>query len=139
MNLETFVLASQLEDIVEAANRRFATMSDSRYLLEHDDERGKGQGQFGLGIKVFDNFTGVSRMPTSLSGGETFLATLALALGLADVVTETNGAIELDTLFIDEGFGSLDQETLETTMDTLDSLRAGGRTVGVISHIDSMK
>lgn len=139
MNLETFVLASQLEDIVEAANRRFATMSDSRYLLEHDDERGKGQGQFGLGIKVFDNFTGVSRMPTSLSGGETFLASLALALGLADVVTETNGAIELDTLFIDEGFGSLDQETLETTMDTLDSLRAGGRTVGVISHVDSMK
>ena len=95
--------------------------------------------QSGLGVAVLDQHTGRPRSPHSLSGGETFLASLALALGLADVVTSQSGGITLDTLFVDEGFGSLDAETLDQAMRTLDELRQGGRTVGVISHVEAMK
>ncbi|HZK59036.1 MAG TPA: SbcC/MukB-like Walker B domain-containing protein, partial [Cryobacterium sp.] len=93
----------------------------------------------GLGLAIRDEHTGRARPTHSLSGGETFLASLALALGLAEVVSNQAGGIALDTLFVDEGFGSLDSETLETAMSTLDGLRAGGRTIGLISHVDSMK
>jgi exonuclease SbcC len=86
-----------------------------------------------------DAFTGQARPPQSLSGGESFLASLALALGLAEIVTARAGGLRLDTLFIDEGFGSLDDDTLDLAMRTLDELRQGGRTVGVISHVASMK
>ena len=113
-------------------------MTSGRYALEHDDARRKGRGQSGLGLRVFDAYTGRSRSTRSLSGGETFRASLALALGLSDTVTARAGGIRLDTLFIDEGFGSLDGDTLAIAMSTLDSLRAGGRTVGVISHVESM-
>ncbi|WP_417554699.1 AAA family ATPase [Microbacterium sp.] len=139
MNLETFVLAAELEEIVAAANLRLRDMSAGRYELQHSDAvaaRGKASG---LGIVVFDAFTGQSRPAKSLSGGETFLSSLALALGLAEVVTSRAGGIQLDTLFIDEGFGSLDADTLETAMRTLDELRQGGRTVGVISHVEAMQ
>jgi exonuclease SbcC len=139
MNLETFVLAAELEEIVAAANLRLREMSAGRYELQHSDAlaaRGKASG---LGIVVFDAFTGQSRPARSLSGGETFLSSLALALGLAEVVTSRAGGIQLDTLFIDEGFGSLDADTLETAMRTLDELRQGGRTVGVISHVEAMQ
>jgi exonuclease SbcC len=95
--------------------------------------------QSGLGLAILDEHTGRARATHSLSGGETFLASLALALGLAEVVTNQAGGITLDTLFIDEGFGSLDSETLGIAMGTLDSLRAGGRTIGLISHVDAMK
>ncbi len=88
---------------------------------------------------MLDAFTGQARPAQSLSGGETFLASLALALGLAEVVTARAGGIRLDTLFIDEGFGSLDADTLDIAMRTLDELRQGGRTVGVISHVEAMK
>jgi exonuclease SbcC len=139
MNLETFVLAAELEEIVEAANVRLSEMSDNRYTLRHSDSLARRKGASGLGIEVFDAFSGRARAPHTLSGGETFLASLALALGLAEVVTNRAGGIRLDTLFIDEGFGSLDAETLETAMRTLDDLRQGGRTVGLISHVDAMK
>ena len=139
MNLETFVLAAELEEIVGAANVRLAEMSDNRYALQHSDALARRRGASGLGIEVFDAYSGRSRAPHTLSGGETFLASLALALGLAEVVTNRAGGIRLDTLFIDEGFGSLDAETLETAMRTLDDLRQGGRTVGLISHVDAMK
>ncbi|MDN3311227.1 SMC family ATPase [Microbacterium oryzae] len=139
MDLETFVLAAELEGIVEAANRRLDEMSDGRYALQHTDALAYRNAASGLGLEVLDRFTGQPRSPRSLSGGETFLASLALALGLAEVVTNRAGGITLDTLFIDEGFGSLDSETLETAMRTLDGLRAGGRTVGVISHVEAMK
>ena len=138
MDLETFVLAAELEEIVAAANLRLDEMSSGRYLLRHTDAL-VGRGAAGLGLEVVDAYTGQSRPPQSLSGGETFLASLALALGLAQVVTEDAGGIRLDTLFIDEGFGSLDSETLELAMRTLDELRQGGRTVGVISHVEAMK
>ncbi|MBP2437304.1 AAA family ATPase [Microbacterium amylolyticum] len=139
MNLETFVLAAELEEIVEAANVRLAEMSAGRYSLLHSDALARRGAASGLGIEVMDSYTGQARPPHSLSGGETFLASLALALGLAEVVTGRAGGIRLDTLFIDEGFGSLDGETLETAMRTLDELRQGGRTVGIISHVDAMK
>ncbi|MDX2376058.1 SMC family ATPase [Microbacterium sp. LRZ72] len=139
MKLETFVLAAELEQIVTAANLRLSEMSDGRYRLRHTDALAARGAASGLGIEVVDAFTGRARPTQSLSGGETFLASLALALGLAEVVTARAGGIRLDTLFIDEGFGSLDAQTLETAMRTLDELRQGGRTVGVISHVESMR
>ncbi|WP_305728274.1 SbcC/MukB-like Walker B domain-containing protein, partial [Microbacterium sp. AR7-10] len=139
MNLETFVLAAELEEIVSAANLRLHDMSDGRYQLRHSDALAARGAASGLGIVVFDAFTGQTRPAKSLSGGETFLSSLALALGLAEVVTARAGGIRLDTLFIDEGFGSLDADTLETAMRTLDELRQGGRTVGVISHVEAMQ
>ena len=139
MTLETFVLAAELEDIVGAANLRLGDMSSGRYTLLHTDSLAARGGASGLGIEVMDAHTGQSRPPQSLSGGETFLASLSLALGLAEVVTNRAGGIRLDTLFIDEGFGSLDADTLEFAMRALDELRAGGRTVGVISHVEAMK
>lgn len=139
MTLETFVLAAELEEIVEAANRRLHEMSTGRYQLRHSDALAARGAASGLGIVVFDAFTGQTRPPQSLSGGETFLTSLALALGLAEVVTARAGGIRLDTLFIDEGFGSLDGDTLDVAMRTLDELRQGGRTVGVISHVEAMQ
>ncbi|WP_243233622.1 AAA family ATPase [Microbacterium sp. CIAB417] len=139
MTLETFVLAAELEEIVIAANVRLAEMSAGRYSLHHSDALAARGAASGLGIEVMDAFTGQLRPPQSLSGGETFLASLSLALGLAEVVTARAGGMRLDTLFIDEGFGSLDAETLELAMSVLDELRAGGRTVGVISHVEAMK
>ncbi|MBS0023132.1 AAA family ATPase [Microbacterium paraoxydans] len=139
MTLETFVLAAELEEIVEAANRRLHDMSEGRYRLQHSDALAARGAASGLGIVVADAFTGQTRPPQSLSGGETFLTSLALALGLAEVVTARAGGIRLDTLFIDEGFGSLDGDTLDIAMRTLDELRQGGRTVGVISHVEAMQ
>lgn len=139
MDLETFVLAAELEEIVAAANLRLRDMSSGRYTLHHSDALQARGAASGLSLEVLDAHTGRLRSPQSLSGGETFLASLALALGLAEVVTSRAGGIRLDTLFVDEGFGSLDPETLELAMRTLDELRSGGRTVGVISHVEGMK
>jgi exonuclease SbcC len=139
MDLETFVLAAELEQIVEAANLRLESMSSGRYRLQHTDAVGRRKVASGLGLSVLDAYTGQARPPQSLSGGETFLASLALALGLAEVVTARSGGVRLDTLFIDEGFGSLDDETLDLAMRTLDELRQGGRTLGLISHVATMK
>lgn len=139
MTLEAFVLAAELEEIVAAANLRLSDMSSGRYTLQHTDARAARGVASGLGLEVMDAFTGQSRPAQSLSGGETFLASLALALGLAEVVSSRAGGIRLDTLFVDEGFGSLDDETLDIAMRTLDELRQGGRTVGLISHVAAMK
>jgi exonuclease SbcC len=139
MKLETYVLAAQLEDIVAAANQRLSVMTSGRYLLQHDDTAEYRNVRGGLGLEILDQYSGRVRPTHSLSGGETFLASLALALGLAEVVSSRSGAVKLDTLFIDEGFGSLDADTLELAMTTLDTLRAGGRTIGIISHVEAMK
>ena len=139
MSLESFVLAAELEEIVEAANLRLSEMSSGRYTLRHSDAVAARGASSGLGLTVLDAHTGQARPAQSLSGGETFLASLALALGLAEVVTSRSGGVRLDTLFIDEGFGSLDAETLDLAMRTLDELRQGGRTVGLISHVAAMK
>jgi len=139
MTLESFVLAAELEEIVEAANLRLGEMSSGRYSLQHSDARAARNVASGLGLEIVDAHTGQARPAQSLSGGETFLASLALALGLAEVVTARAGGVRLDTLFIDEGFGSLDEATLDLAMRTLDELRQGGRTVGLISHVAAMK
>ena len=139
MDLETFVLAAELEEIVAAANTRLGDMSSGRYRLQHTDARAARGAASGLGLEILDGFTGQARPAQSLSGGETFLASLSLALGLAEVVTARAGGVRLDTLFVDEGFGSLDDDTLDLAMRTLDELRQGGRTVGVISHVAAMK
>ncbi|HEY9566416.1 MAG TPA: SbcC/MukB-like Walker B domain-containing protein, partial [Nocardioides sp.] len=114
-------------------------MSDERYTLEHTARRGAGETRGGLSLLVRDEWSGESRDPATLSGGETFVVSLALALGLADVVTREAGGADLDTLFVDEGFGSLDSDTLDDVMDTLDTLRDGGRVVGVVSHVAEMR
>ncbi|MBW4040593.1 MAG: AAA family ATPase [Acidobacteria bacterium] len=139
MRLESYVLAARLEQIVAAANVRLSAMTDGRFTLQHDDGLAYRGARSGLGLEVLDGHTGRPRPVASLSGGETFLASLALALGLAEVVSAEAGGVRLDTLFVDEGFGSLDRRTLDTAMETLDSLRAGGRTVGLISHVEAMQ
>ncbi len=139
MRLSAYVLAYRLSQVVAAANERLARMSDRRYSLEHTAQRGAGETRGGLSLRVRDDWSGEARDPATLSGGETFVVSLALALGLADVITAEAGGADLDTLFVDEGFGSLDADTLEDVMDTLDSLREGGRVVGVVSHVAEMR
>lgn len=139
MRLSAFVLAYRLGQVVGAANDRLLRMSDQRYSLEHSEQRGAGERRGGLSLLVRDDWSGESRDPATLSGGETFVVSLALALGLADVISHEIGGADLDTLFVDEGFGALDSETLDDVMDTLDSLREGGRVVGVVSHVAEMR
>lgn len=139
MRLSAYVLAYRLAQVVAAANERLDRMSDRRYTLEHTGRRGAGETRGGLSLVVRDDWSGEARDPATLSGGETFVVSLALALGLADVVTQEAGGADLDTLFVDEGFGALDADTLDDVMDTLDSLRDGGRVVGVVSHVAEMR
>ncbi|MFF1716564.1 AAA family ATPase [Streptomyces sp. NPDC058268] len=139
MQLESYVLAARLEEVVTAANTRLHIMSDGRYTLAHDDTQAARGAKSGLGLQITDAWTGRPRKTDTLSGGESFFASLALALGLADIVTHEAGGNPLDTLFIDEGFGTLDEDTLHTVLDVLDSLRAHDRTVGVISHVPELR
>lgn len=139
MRLSAYVLAARLEQVAAAASERLLRMSSGRFTLVHSDESLRNRGRSGLGLRVCDAWTGVQREPSTLSGGETFFASLALALGLADVVTSEAGGTAVDTLFIDEGFGSLDDETLEAVLDVLDGLRAGGRAVGLVSHVPELR
>ncbi|KCZ56918.1 AAA family ATPase [Hyphomonas chukchiensis] len=137
LKLETYAIGAMFDRVLEAANLRLGPMTSSRYQLERDTEGGRGSR--GLGIQVFDVHTGKSRGTDTLSGGETFIAALALALGLADVVESASGKVRLDTIFIDEGFGSLDTEngsgTLEQVLNVLNSLVRQSRAVGLISHV----
>ncbi|MFI5757687.1 AAA family ATPase [Streptomyces sp. NPDC051569] len=139
MRLESYVLAARLEQVAAAATVRLQRMSSGRYALVHSDARAGGQRRSGLGLQVVDAWTGSARDTATLSGGETFFASLALALGLADVVTDEAGGVRLDTLFIDEGFGSLDDQTLDEVLDVLDSLRERDRSVGIVSHVADLR
>ncbi|MER7537952.1 SMC family ATPase [Streptomyces sp. NPDC097704] len=138
MRLESYVLAARLEQVAAAASARLQRMSSGRYTLVHSDARSGGK-RSGLGLHVVDAWTGNERDTATLSGGETFFASLALALGLADVVTDEAGGVRLDTLFIDEGFGSLDEQTLDEVLDVLDSLRERDRSVGIVSHVGDLR
>jgi DNA repair protein SbcC/Rad50 len=139
MRLQSFVLAARLEQVAEVASARLQDMSGGRYTFLHSDALGRRGARGGLGLDVFDEYTGVRRPTKTLSGGESFMASLALALGLADVVTAETGGVQIDTLFVDEGFGTLDAQALDAVMTVLDELRRGGRTVGVISHLEELR
>ncbi|MBC7279684.1 SMC family ATPase [Nocardioides sp.] len=139
MSLSAYVVAYRLTQVVAAANERLAKMSDQRYALEHSAAKGAGDRRGGLALMVRDDWSGESRDPATLSGGETFVVSLALALGLADVIMNEAGGQMLDTLFVDEGFGSLDADTLDDVLDVLDTLREGGRIIGVVSHVTEMR
>ncbi|GAA5229417.1 AAA family ATPase [Arthrobacter cryoconiti] len=139
MTLTSYVLAARLEQVAAAASLRLGTMSDGRYTLSHTDARTGGNRKSGLGLEVVDQWTGQRRDTSTLSGGESFMASLSLALGLADVVQHESGGLDIETLFVDEGFGSLDEQSLEQVMDALEGLRDGGRVVGLVSHVAEMK
>lgn len=139
LRLSAYVLATRLDQVVAAANERLGHMRDQRYLLQRTDRAARKGSPAGLGLEVVDQWTGDVRDPATLSGGETFVVSLSLALGLADVVTHEAGGTEIETLFVDEGFGSLDADTLDDVMDRLDELRTGGRAVGVVSHVNELR
>jgi exonuclease SbcC len=139
VSLTTYVLRHWFSQVVAAANVRLAAMSSGRYELRRTDEGGTRRERAGLTLAVTDRHTGTDRSPASLSGGETFYTSLALALGLADVVKAEAGGVDLDTLFIDEGFGSLDAATLDEVMAVIDDLRDRGRVVGIVSHVPDLK
>lgn len=139
VTFERYVLGAILEEVVVAANLRLKRLSRGRYELQRADLKETGRGHRGLDLAVMDAYTGYARPANTLSGGETFLASLSLAMGLADVIQAYAGGIRLDTLFIDEGFGTLDPDTLDVAMETLMELREAGRLVGIISHVPELK
>ena len=140
--LETWVLAAELERVTDAANVHLHRMTAGRYALRRTGAATHGNRQAGLDLEVFDAHTGRGRRTATLSGGEQFQASLALALGLADVVSQGGGAASgkvFEALFVDEGFGSLDPDALDDAIAALDQLRASGRMIGVITHVEAMK
>ena len=139
VSLQRWVLSAYLEEICVFANKRLGSMTGGRYRLSVHRDREWGGGKAGLGLRVHDTYTGQDREVSTLSGGETFQASLALALGVADVVATHTGGVRLDTLFVDEGFGTLDSEALQLAMNELDRLREGGRAVGLISHVGDLR
>jgi exonuclease SbcC len=139
LTLQRFVLGTLLDDITDAATQRLKLMSKGRYHLRRTMDRARKNAAGGLELEVFDTYTGIERPVTTLSGGETFLASLSLALGLADVVQAYSGGINLDTIFVDEGFGTLDPEALDFAMRALIDLQQGGRLVGIISHVPELR
>jgi exonuclease SbcC len=139
VTFERFVLGALLDEVALAANARLKSMSRNRYMLQRKTSREDKRTLSGLDLEVYDNYTGFARQANTLSGGETFLASLSLALGLADVVQAYAGGIHLDTIFVDEGFGTLDPETLDFAIKALLELQQGGRLVGIISHVPELK
>lgn len=139
VSLQRYVLGVLLDDVLVNATGRLMKMSAGRYELIRKRDANKGNRASGLDLEVYDDYTGLSRSVATLSGGESFIAALALALGLSDVIQAQSGGFHLDTLFVDEGFGSLDAEALELAIATLMELRQGGRTVGVISHVQELR
>lgn len=139
MSLHRFVLAILLDDVLHEASVRLEQMTNNRYRLVRRETVGDRRQHGGLELMVDDTYTGQEREVNTLSGGESFMAALALALGLSDVVQSYSGGIRIDTLFIDEGFGSLDSEALDLAINVLANLRASGRTIGIISHVNELK
>lgn len=139
ITFERFVLAAFLDDILQEANVRLRKMTSGRFQLLRKTDRAKGNAQSGLELLVFDQYTGQERHVKTLSGGESFKAALSLALGLADVVQNYAGGVSLETMFIDEGFGTLDPESLDQAIEALIDIQSSGRLVGIISHVPELK
>jgi len=139
ITFERYVLAAYFDEIISAANIRLNKMTNGRFQLSRKEDKGKGNKQQGLELEVYDNYTGKARHVKTLSGGESFKASLSLALGLADVVQSYAGGISLDTMFVDEGFGTLDPESLDNAIGCLVDLQNSGRLVGIISHVPELK
>ena len=138
ITLEQYIQASGFDSIIAAANRRLIPMSDGQYeLFRQEDSLGKRSNTF-LNLEVLDNYTGQRRPVGNLSGGESFKASLSLALGLSDTVSSNLGGIQMDALFVDEGFGTLDRKSIENAMDILIGLSGAGKLVGVISHREEL-
>ena len=136
---EQYVLAGYFEQILLAANIRFRKMTLGRYEMYRTREVGDGRVKDNLEIEVMDYYTGKARSVRTLSGGESFKASLSLALGLSDIIQAMNGGIKVDTLFIDEGFGALDSESLDQACETLMGLVESERLIGIISHVPELK
>jgi DNA repair protein SbcC/Rad50 len=139
LSFQSYVLGAFLDDVLVAASGRLRLMSKNRYALDRTEERSGRRQSAGLDLVVYDAWTGVARAVSTLSGGEKFMAALSLALGLAEVVQAFAGGIRLETVFVDEGFGSLDDESLDLAVAALESLNAGGRLVGIISHVSELR
>ncbi|MGM0215507.1 AAA family ATPase [Enterococcus sp. AZ109] len=139
ISLERFVLQWYLNEVLQAANQQLALLTNSRYQFELNQQIGRSKGNTGLEINIYDDNTGASRSAHTLSGGESFIAALALALGLAEVIQNKSGGIAMETLFIDEGFGSLDEEALEMAVSALEGIESQGRMIGIISHVRELK
>ena len=139
ITFQRFVLQSIFEEVLEISSGRLERMSRGRYRLITTGKAENRRIGGGLDLEVFDEYTGRSRSVVTLSGGEAFLASLSLAVGLADLVQQRSGGIYLDTVFVDEGFGSLDGETLDLAINTLMDVQSSGRLVGIISHVDELK
>lgn len=138
ISFERFVQMGYLEQVTIAANERLRYLSNNQYYLQPSDRK-EGNAQSGLSLDVLDSFTGQARDVKSLSGGEKFNASLSLALGMADVIQSIQGSVHIETMFIDEGFGTLDEESLQKAIDTLIDLQQSGRIIGVISHVEELK
>jgi len=130
---------SYFDRIIARANTRFMVMSNGQYELKRTEVAANNQSQSGLDLSIIDHYNGTERDVKTLSGGESFKASLSLALGLSDEIQSNAGGIQLDTMFVDEGFGSLDSESLEQALKALSSLTDGNRLVGIISHVDELK
>lgn len=139
ISFESYVLISYFKNVISAANMRLVNMTNGQYKLVYKTERDKGNVKSGLSMEIFDSYTGRTRAITTLSGGESFKFSLALALGLSDVIQNYCGGIEINTMFIDEGFGSLDQASIEDAINILIDLKQNNKTIGIISHVQELK
>ena len=139
MSFQRYVLATLLEEVLVATTLRLRVMSRGRYEIRRKLQAADLRSAAGLDLEVFDQYTGMTRAVTTLSGGESFLASLALALGLSDVVQSYAGGIRLDAIFVDEGFGTLDPEALDFAVRALKDLQQAGRLVGIISHVAELR
>ena len=137
--LETYVQTTYFDRIIRRANSRLVTMSGGQYELIRRRDTDNRRSQTGLELDVIDHYNGSSRPVNTLSGGESFKASLALALGLSDEIQSSAGGVRLDSMFIDEGFGSLDERSLDQAMNSLEKLSDGNRLVGIISHVAELK
>ncbi len=137
--LETYIQMTFFDRIIARANTRFMVMSGGQYELKRRKEAENNRSQTGLDLDVIDHYNGTERSVKTLSGGESFIASLSLALGLSDEIQSSAGGVKLDTMFVDEGFGSLDEDSLDQAMKALTGLAEGNRLVGIISHVSELK